>query len=61
MLRFSRKCSALGQWISWQRKIYQLMKSGKNLTTLTKEQIKLLNGIDFDWDGPVVYFREKKS
>jgi len=28
------------------------MKSGKKLGTLKKEQIKLLKGISFDWDGP---------
>lgn len=52
------KYSGLGKWISWQRRLFYLMKTGKALRKLSKEQIKLLNGIGFNWDGP--YHGQKK-
>lgn len=49
-----KTCSALGKWISWQRRTYHAMKSGKKIgSVLKEEQVELLNDIDFDWDGPV--------
>lgn len=55
------KCSALGKWATWQRSKYKAKMMGRSVgKPLTKERINLLNGIGFDWDGPIAASRSKK-
>ena len=51
--------NVLGEWVRRQRKDYRCLQEGKQ-SHITPEQVQLLEGIAFIWDG-ASYQREKKQ